>query len=231
MGEFQCAASRFLAVLQPRRSISMKHAARLLLLLAAAPVIAVQSASAHFKLLEPASWLIENDRGDPQKAGPCGGSNVDWGKPSYIVSKAVGGQKLHLKIQETVYHPGHYRVALAVNSPTELPPDPETATRDSERGPWSVSASILTPPRIPVLADGLFVHATRPTGPADPFETDIVLPNINCKMCTLQVVQFMAEHAFNNPGGYSYHHCANLQITADPAKPLDAGWPTERLTE
>ncbi len=206
----------------------MKYSARFLLLLAAAPAIAVQSASAHFKLLEPASWLIENDRGDPQKAGPCGGSNVDWGKPSYVISKAVGGQKLHLKIQETVYHPGHYRVALAVNSPTELPLDPQTTTRDSERGPWSVSAAIQNPPQIPVLADGLFVHATRPTGPVDPFETDIQLPNINCKKCTLQVVQFMAEHAFNNPGGYSYHHCAELQITADPAKPLDTGWPAER---
>lgn len=29
------------------------------------------------------------------------------------MSKAVGGQKLHIKVQETVYHPGHYRVALA----------------------------------------------------------------------------------------------------------------------
>ncbi len=28
---------------------------------------------------------------------------------------------LHVKVQETVYHPGHYRIALAVNSPTELP--------------------------------------------------------------------------------------------------------------
>jgi len=31
---------------------------------------------------------------------------------------------------------------------------------------------------------------------------------------TKQIVQFMAEYAFNNPGGYSYHHCANLAITA-----------------
>ena len=127
--------------------------------------MAVQTAAyAHFKLLEPASWLVENDRGDPQKAGPCGGSNTDWGKPSYIVSKAVGGQKLHLKMQETIYHPGHYRVALAVNSPTELPLDPQTTTRDTEKGPWSVSAAIQNPPQIPVLADGLFVHADRPTG-------------------------------------------------------------------
>ena len=77
----------------------------------------------------------------------------------------------------------------------------------------------------PVLADGLFAHTARSE---TPFETDIQLPNINCKKCTLQVVQWMAEHAFNNPGGYSYHHCADLQITADPSKPLDKGWPAER---
>jgi hypothetical protein len=199
------------------------------LVLVTASTLAVQSATyAHFKLLEPASWLIESDRGDPQKAGPCGGSNTDWGKPSYMVTKAVGGSKLHLKIQETIYHPGHYRVALAVNSPTELPLDPEVATRDGERGPQSVSAKIQNPPQAPVLADGLFVHAERPTGTMAPFETDVTLPNISCRKCTLQVVQFMAEHGFNNPGGYSYHHCAELQITRDMSKPLSAGWPPER---
>jgi hypothetical protein len=185
-------------------------------------------ARGHFKLVEPPSWLVESDRGDPQKSGPCGGSNTDWGKPSYIVTKATGGQKLHIKVQETIYHPGHYRVALAVNSPTELPPDPETATREGERGPLSVSAKIQDPPQIPVLADGLFVHSTRPTGPMAPFETDVTLPNIACRKCTLQIVQFMAEHGFNNPGGYSYHHCAELQITPDSKKPLDSGWPAER---
>ena len=185
----------------------------------------ITSASAHFKLMEPASWLVEDQRGDPQKTGPCGGSNTNWGTPSYIVTKVTGGQKLRLKIEETVYHPGHYRVALAVNSPTELPPDPKTTTRPTERGPWSVSAEIENPPKIPVLADGLFVHTSKADGL---FETDIQLPNINCKKCTLQVIQWMADHAFNNPGGYSYHHCADLQITADPSKPLDTGWPTER---
>jgi len=205
----------------------VKYSVRLFLMVAGL-AIAAQSTSAHFRLLEPASWLIESDRGDPQKSGPCGGANTDWGKPSYFISKAVGGQKLHIKVQETVYHPGHYRVALAVNSPTELPPDPQVTTRDSERGPWSVSAVIQNPSQIPVLADGLFVHSTRPTGPMEPFETDVQLPNINCKKCTLQIVQFMAEHAFNNPGGYTYHHCANLEITADPSKPLEKGWPAER---
>ena len=206
----------------------MKHSARFLFVFAGLATAVQPVAYAHFRLLEPASWLIEGDRGDPQKAGPCGGTNTDWGKPSNIIGNAVGGQKLHLKVQETVYHPGHYRVALAVNSRTELPLDPVATTRDSEKGPISVSAVIQDPLQIPVLADGLWVHSTRPTGPMDPWAADVQLPNISCKMCTLQVVQFMAEHGVNNPGGFTYHHCAELQITADPKKPLDKGWPAER---
>src|SRR5438034_551674 len=132
-----------------------------------AGVLAVLPAvtQAHFKLVEPASWLVEDDRGDPQKAGPCGGSNTDWGKPSYAVTKATGGGKLHVKVQETIYHPGFYRVALAVNSPTELPADPKATTTQTERGPQSVSGEIMNPVQMPVLADGLFVHHERTTTP------------------------------------------------------------------
>src|SRR5688572_16317709 len=182
-------------------------------------------ARAHFKLLEPASWLVENNLGDPQKAAPCGGTSANPGTPSNIIGKIQGGQKLRIKLQETVFHPGHYRVALAVNSRAELPKDPEVTTRDTEKGPWSVSAVIQNPPRIPVLADGLFAHTTRPT---EIFEADIDIPNINCAKCTLQIIQFMAEHGLNRDGDYSYHHCADIQITADPAKPIDTRWPAAR---
>jgi hypothetical protein len=181
--------------------------------------------NAHFRLLEPASWIIEDARGDPQKAGPCGGTNADWGKPSYVIGKATGGGKIHIKVQETVFHPGHYRVALAVNSRTELPLDPEVLTADTDKGPRSVSAKIQNPPQAPVLADGLWVHTAKVD---TPWETDAELPNINCKRCTLQIVQFMAEHGVNNPGNFTYHHCAELQITATPAKPIDKQWPVER---
>lgn len=181
---------------------------------------------AHFKLLEPASWLVESERGDPQKAGPCGGSATDKGTPSGVVNKAVGGAKFHLKVLETIYHPGHYRVALSVNSRNELPPDPVTTERYTDKGVYSTWAVIQSPPQLPVIADGLFMHYTRPTTPQT-YETDIELPNISCKKCTLQVVQFMAEHGYNQPGGYSYHHCSDMAITADPAKPIDKRWPSE----
>jgi len=214
----------------------MRSSTRLPLLLGGLGVVVLTSSAhqtevpaptPHFRLIEPLSWIIENQRGDPQKGGPCGGTNNDWGTPSYAVNQARGGSMLHLKVEETIYHPGHYRVALAVNSPLELPADPETQTVDTERGPRSVTATIQDPPEIPVLVDGLWVHDTRPDGPQT-FEADIRLPNINCARCTLQVVQWMADHAFNNPGGYTYHHCAHIQITADPSQPLDAGWPAER---
>ena len=188
-------------------------------------------AKGHFRLLEPPSWIDENNLGDPQKLGPCGGTSAtatkaaNSGTPTNIVTKVQGGQKLHIKLQETVYHPGHYRIALAVNSRAELPDDPPAVTRDSDKGPWSVSAPIQTSVKIPVLADGLWPHTSKS---AAPWETDVTLPNITCAKCTLQITEFMAEHGFNKDGGYYYHHCADLQITADPSKPVDQAWMSRR---
>jgi len=54
------------------------------------------------------------------------------------------------------------------------------------------------------------------------------LPNISCAKCTLQIVQWMAAHGVNKPGEFTYHHCADLEITADSSKPLDTGWPAAR---
>jgi hypothetical protein len=40
----------------------------------------------------------------------------------------------------------------------------------------------------------------------------------------LQIIQFMANHPGVREGGFSYHHCAMLNITADPEKPRDERW-------
>jgi hypothetical protein len=72
---------------------------------------------------------------------------------------------VRIRVLETVYHPGHYRVALAVNSRDELPPDPVTTTRETEKEPRSVWAVVQSPPQRPVLADGLFMHYARPATP------------------------------------------------------------------
>ncbi len=200
------------------------------ILLTAVVVAALSAATdAHFVLVSPAASLVQNRLGDPQKIAPCGGVSANAarntpanpGVPSLATTEIKGGSAFHLLVQETVFHPGHYRVALA-STPAQLPKDPVVTTRDSERGPWSVSAVIQNPPVAPVLADGLFAHTERPTGL---FEADIQIPNINCKGCVLQVIQFMAEHGLNADGDYSYHHCATVNITADTTKPIDTRWP------
>ena len=191
---------------------------------AAVAVMSVMPASAHFTLVEPSGWLVENQLGDPQKMAPCGGTSQNAGTPTGAFSDVTGGASIHVKLRETVFHPGHYRIALAVNARSELPPDPEATTRDTEKGPVSVSGKIMSPVAPPVLADGLFVH-TEKVAPGTFFETDVRLPNINCSHCTLQIIQFMAEHGHNSDGDYSYHHCADLRIRANPAMPIDKAWP------
>ena len=192
--------------------------------LGAVMLMAPGMAGAHFILHEPAAWLVQNQLGDPQKLGPCGGTSANAGEPTNMVTPMRGGDMLHIKIQETVFHPGHYRVALAVKSRAELPADPETTTRDTDKGPRSVSAKIDPNPKPPVLADGLFVHTEKPA-PGSFHETDIKLPNINCDKCTVQVIQWMGEHGHNPDGDYSYHHCADLKITANKAFKIDKRWP------
>jgi hypothetical protein len=193
---------------------------------AAAAFLTPAAASAHFILHLPTPTLEQNAIGDPQKSFPCGGTSADPGKPTGAVTAVRGGDTLPIKIEETVYHPGHYRIALAVKDVSELPADPETITRMTERGPWSVSAKIDPDPAPPVLLDGLFAHTTRPE-PGSFFEVGLQVPNINCDSCTVQVIQWMAEHGLNKDGDFSYHHCATLKITANPDLPLDQRWPAQ----
>ena len=180
---------------------------------------------AHFRLLEPPSWLQESGLGDPQWSPPCGGTLTDPGKPTGAITKIQGGEKLHIRIREMAFHPGFYRVALAVNSRSELPPDPEATSEQPPTGaPRSISGAIHYPPAPPVLADGLFMHVAQFDKDQ---EADVEIPNINCSKCTLQVIEFMAAHGRNKDGDYTYHHCADLQIHANADKPIDARFPAE----
>ena len=186
-------------------------------------------ADAHFVLISPAASLVQNRLGDPQKIAPCGGVSANPGRgtpanpgvPSGAVTSVKGGTMLPLLVQETIFHPGHYRVALA-RTAAQLPPDPMVTTAETGKGPRSQSAVIQNPAVAPVLLDGIFVHTERST---QNFEAEIPIPNINCPNCVLQVIEFMAEHpGIAVDGGHMYHHCAALNITADPAKPIDKRW-------
>ena len=187
------------------------------------------AAHAHFVLIAPAASLVQNRLGDPQKTAPCGGVSANPGRgtpanpgvPSGAVTNVKGGTEIPLLVYESIFHPGHYRVALA-RTMAQLPPDPKVTTGDSGRGMRSQSAEIQNPPAAPVLLDGIFAHTERP---AQNFETEVPIPNITCQNCVLQVIEFMADHpGIAVDGGHSYHHCATLNITADPEKPIDKRW-------
>jgi hypothetical protein len=178
------------------------------------------SAQAHFKLHEPASWIEEDERGDPQKLAPCGGTLADGGTRTGAVTEVQGGQMLRIVAEETIYHPGFFRIALA-RRPNWLPDDPVATMKQTEQGPRSASGAISSNPQPPVLVDGLWLHHERFTGMR---ETEIEVPNIDCENCFLQVIQFMESHPGVREGDFSYHHCAVLNITADQALPLTEGW-------
>ncbi len=186
--------------------------------LGAAPAV-----QAHFILMQPPSWIAENQLGDPQKMGPCGGTTANPGVPTGVVTPAKGGEMLHVHVKETINHPGFFRVALSVLDRAELPADPEDVTRDSPSGPISVSGKIERDPKPPILVDGVWEKHERK--PVQEYETDVKLPNINCDHCTLQIIQFMEGHGVNKDGRFSYHHCADLKIVANPMLPIDRAWP------
>ena len=102
----------------------------------AAMTLSVPFADGHFRLVDPTPWIEQNQLGDHfQKLGPCGGTSANGGTPTNAVTNAQGGQKLHVKVEEMVFHPGHYRIALAVNSRAELPEEPDRDDSSYKQGP------------------------------------------------------------------------------------------------
>src|SRR6185436_6267994 len=104
----------------------MKRARKLPLVLAClgAAALAVPVAQAHFNLMQPTNWVVQNGSGDPQKQAPCGNEGVQ--NPTNAVATFKAGDKVPITINETTFHKGHYRVSLAANQ-ASLPPDPPVA--------------------------------------------------------------------------------------------------------
>lgn len=167
-------------------------------------------AQAHIRLLAPPSWVVEGTLGDPQKEAPCGGEDVT---ETGTVTTFRAGQEVTVEWQETVAHSGHFRISLARDRADLVDPVVETENGDGVSGN-SISAAVMNPVAYPVLADNLFPRENVTAPQATPFSMTVKLPDEECENCTLQVIQFMAEHG----PGYFYHHCANVRIVAADAE-------------
>ncbi|MET0343991.1 MAG: SCE4755 family polysaccharide monooxygenase-like protein [Polyangiales bacterium] len=177
-----------------------------------ATIAPAERAAAHFLLLSPDSSHAQNFLGDPQKQPPCG--DVAGTMASGKVTAFDPGETISIRINETIYHPGHYRVALA-KTRAELPPEPKVTRGSTDCG----SAEIDRNPSFPVLVDGALEHDAPFSGEQT---IEVTLPtDLTCDNCVLQVIEFMSEHGLNNPGGCYYHHCAQISLKAAPG--ADAG--------
>jgi hypothetical protein len=182
------------------------------------------TAHAHFILNTPPGVIANegNGKGPP----PCGPDTGAAATPTPI----PGGKPYMFKVTETVGHPGFYRVALALKSRTEFPVDNvvydqanKVLPPDGKPSGNSHHADYQNPPVFPVLADNLFAHTDAPSGKV--YMGNVDIPNVNCDRCIIQVIEFMAQHGWNgnaqgSNGGYFYHHCAEVKITADPTQPI-----------
>ena len=174
------------------------------------------TAEAHFKLNAPAALSQQSSLGDPQKSAPCG--QADPGNPlvpTNMVAAVQSGTMLTISINETIFHPGHYRVALAQDM-NSLPADPPVTAGTTACGSTVINAN----PTMPLLGDGLLVHTTTFGGATQTMQVPIPA-GLTCTNCILQVTQFMSNHGLNNPGGCFYHHCATVSISANA--PPDGG--------
>ncbi len=174
-------------------------------------------ARAHFRLVTPPSWAVQDSLGSPQKSPPCG--QADPGNaavPTGAVTTVQEGSTLTVTLDETVFHPGHYRVSLAAD-PGGLPADPPVTAGSTPCG----STTIDPHPTLPLLVDGVLVH-TAAFGGQQSFQVQLPA-GVTCTQCTLQVTEFMSQHANTGPGGCFYHHCATLSIAAVDAGARDAG--------
>jgi MYXO-CTERM domain-containing protein len=175
------------------------------------------TAHAHFVLMSPAP-ANPADASGGKGPPPCGPDGTAAKTPTPV----QGGHTLHLDLKETTFHPGWYRIAISMSS-RQFPADPAVydakgnVLDPTKPGINSASADMQAPAKFPILWVDAWDHTTP--AKAD-FTMDLPIPNFDCPKCTLQIEEFMNQHPSNvGIGGYFYHHCADISITADPALP------------
>jgi len=135
------------------------------------------TASAHVTLTSPPPRTLDN------KAGPCGATG---GKRGTKVTTFAPGATITVEWDETVDHPGHYRIAFD---------DDGDDVFVNPNNPNDHFAFTLMEP-IPDKAGG---HYTQ----------QITLPTATCANCTLQLMQIMTTAV---PYNSFYYQCADIAI-------------------
>jgi len=169
-------------------------------------LLAARPAAAHLGLIDPPSRYGQ----DVLKDGPCGQFR---GLRSTNVVTAEAGSTLTIQWSEYVDHPGHFRIAFDDDGDNDFR-DPRCLT-NCESGPGAPTFETDMDPT--VLYD--MIPDTR--GTVTTF--DVVLPDVECANCTLQVIQVMYDkRPYVSGGDDIYYQCIDLVLTREPPDP-DAG--------
>jgi len=156
-------------------------------------VVSGGTASAHVTLTSPPPRTLDN------KAGPCGAAGSRRGTR---VTTFAPGATITVEWDETVDHPGHYRIAFDDDGDDVF----VNPNNPNDNFPFTLKEPI---------ADKVGGHYTQ----------QITLPTTPCASCTLQLMQIMTTQV---PYNSFYYQCADIAIAApgDPVDPGDPGGPT-----
>lgn len=156
-------------------------------------VAAPSVAAAHIQMVNPAPRSLT------QKTRPCGPVSSTRGPNVTVLAP---GAMLEVRWNETINHPGYYRISLDLDGQDfTIPPAPGNTTLNTN----------VVMDMIPDVAN-----------PAYRFM--IQMPNLTCENCTLQVIQLMTDKPPYTTDANSddiYFQCADIALR-NPGT-LDAG--------
>lgn len=155
--------------------------------LSLALIVLPSVAEAHIALVSPPPRYAD------LKSGPCGKGTKD--ARTTKVSTFKPGATINVTWQETIGHPGHFRIAFDPDG-TSIFKDPASFT-DVSGGPG-------------VLVDNI----ADKTG-TQMYTQQVTLPNVECTNCTLQVIQVMTDKAPYGDGNDLYYQCADIVLAKD----------------
>jgi MYXO-CTERM domain-containing protein len=166
-------------------SPKVRQVDRLATLLATAVALCSGSAAAHIELTFPAPRTAQ------QKYGPCG---AQGGVRGDVVTTFSPGQTITVTWNETIGHPGHYRISFDADGQDDFV-DPASFT-DTYSAPSVLLDDIADNPGV------------------GPYSAEITLPDIECDNCTLQLIQMMTDKPPYGDGNDLYYQCADLVLVA-----------------
>ncbi len=143
-------------------------------------MFAPATVAAHIALKVPTTRTAE------QKAGPCGTAGSVRGAN---VTTYAPGETITVEWDETVDHPGHYRIAF----------DEDGNNFQNPNNPGDAFPGTMVEP----IVDKSGGHYTQ----------QITLPNTPCDNCTIQLVQVMTTQV---PYNSFYYQCADIKIAGTP---------------